>query len=200
MSKDFKEDLHVFWAYKLGWHIHFLKIPSTSFICQILPFSWFPDQTISFNPPYPYSNILYLTHPFLNPPTSPLHPSFPHPLTSASSPQQLIHTSSSTHQQASLHDHVHPQTPIPSPPTTQAISTSVSSPLPFDPASVITNLQTSVQSLINAQTITHQRLEEHSLLVQQQHETITRLEEGREQDRKSIERMFETIKQMLSCK
>jgi len=177
MSRDFKEDLHVLWAYKLGWHIHFLKVPSTSLICKISPFSWLPDLSISFNSPYPYFNILYLTYPLLTPPTSPLQPSLPHQITLASSPQQPINTSSPTHQLDSHLDPVHPTTPIPSPPTypptAQAIPTSITSPLPFYPASAITCLQTSVQSLIDAQTVTHQRLEQHFFLIQQQHETIT---------------------------
>jgi len=115
-----------------------------------------PNLSISFNPPYPYSNILYLTYPFLTPTTS---------------LQQPVHISSSTRQQDSPHDPVHPTTPIPSPPpsppTTHAISTSVLSSIPFDPTSAITSLQTSVQSLIDAQIVTHQCLEEHSFLIWQ---------------------------------
>jgi len=64
LSKKFKKDLHVRWAYKLGWHIHFLKIPYPSLICSILPFTWLPDMTVSIYPPiltlmFSFSHIHY---------------------------------------------------------------------------------------------------------------------------------------------
>jgi len=160
-------------------------------------------MSVSIHPPYPYKNVFFLTYPFPTLPTSPLQPLLLRPPTPPSSPQHYISISISipTLQPDSHLESTRPTTPIPSPPSsspiTQAISTSVTSPLPFDPVSAITGLQTSVQSLIDAQTVTHQRLEQHSLLIQQQNDTITRLEEAREQDRKNLERMFETIKQML---
>jgi len=170
LSKKFENDLYLLWAYKLGWHIHFLKIPYTSLICYLPPFTWLPDMTVSIHPSYPYSNIFFLTYPLPTPQTSPLQPLLPRPLTPPSPPHHSIPISTFTHQQALRLDPVYPTTPIPSPPPfppiTQAIFTSVTSPLPFDPVSAITGLQTSVQSLIDAQTVTHQRLEQHSLLIQ----------------------------------
>jgi len=161
-------------------------------------------MTVVIHPPYPYQNVLFLTYPFPTSTTSSLQPPLLQPPTPPSPPQQSILLLTPTLHPDSHLTPAHPITPItsppPSPPTTQAISTSITSPLPFDPVSAITGLQTSVQSLIDAQTVTHQRLEKHSLLIQQQNETINRLEEAREQDQKNLERMFKTLKQMLSRK
>jgi len=63
LSRKFEKDLHIPWAYKLGWDIHFLKIPYTSLTCYIPPFTWLSDMTVAIHPPYPYQNILFLTYP-----------------------------------------------------------------------------------------------------------------------------------------
>jgi len=120
-------------------------------------------MTVSIHPPYPYSNVFFLTYLLLTPPTSPLQPPLLQPPTPPSPPHHSIPISTPTLQPDSHLEPTHPTTPIPSPPssppTTQAISAFVTSPLPFDPVFAITGLQTSVQSLIDAQTVTHQRLE-----------------------------------------
>jgi len=57
-----------------------------------------------------------------------------------------------------------------------------------------------VLSLVHAQEASNRHLDQQASMIQYQNETISKLEPNRELDKKSIESMFETLKEMLSHK